>query len=635
MHDLRRRGASRGAEPRRAPGGGERPRRSAPRGARSRSPLRPLAAAFVPFAIGLLAAFPAASGMLDPRLLPLAAHPSSETVHVWASFRDKGAAGPIEMAAALERAAATLGPRDRARRLRAHVTPLVDELDLPVCPRYLDSLTARGFAPHAVSRWFNRAAVRVTGARLEELAALPFVDRVSPVARARVDLAPYAPSGGFAPAPRSSPQGTESGAGSPRRAERVEIDHGLLGPALQILGIPALHDSGYAGQGVLVAILDEGFDNRDQHEALVSQVIAPGRQRDFVDDDSVVTGGGHGTIVLGCIAGDKPGRYVGAAFGAEYALARTEIHSLEAPVEMLNWGRAAEWADSLGADLISSSLGYSTFDDASYDYTYADMDGHTTEVSRAAEIAASKGILVVNSVGNSGNAPWHYLIAPADVNGDSLIAAGAIRFDGAPASFSSFGPSADGRIKPDLAAPGVEVPVVAAGSDPAGYAIASGTSISAPLIAGLAACIMQARPAWTPQQVIRALRETASRARDPDPQLGYGIPNGPAALGWFRPRGRLGLALEGANPLRAGDRLRAVFALAATELRPASARVRVFDAAGRAVRGLWAGTLEPGRPLEAAWDGTGDGGRTLAPGLYWIAIDAARNVASARVALLR
>ena len=588
----------------------------------------------------LLLASRAPAGTLDPRLLPLAAHAAPEPVRVWVSFEDKGAAGAAALAAMLARAEAELTARNRARRLRAHVTPLVDELDLPVCPRYLDSLAARGLAPHAVSRWLNRAAAWVPGARLEELAALPFVRRVSPVARARVDLGPAA--GDFVPAP---------GAGS-RAADRASaggIDYGLLGSSLRMLGIPALHDSGYVGSGVLIALLDDGFNDHDTHEALISQVVAPGRQRDFVDGDTVVTGvrsctvfgcgGWHGTLVMGLIAGNEPGQYVGAAYGAEYALARTEIDSVEVPAEMLNWGRAAEWADSLGADIISSSLGYFTFDDApAADYAYADMDGHTTDVSRAAEIAASKGMLLVNAVGNEGQMSWHYLIAPADVNGDSLIAVGAVRFDGAPAGFSSYGPSADGRIKPDLAAPGVDVPVVVSTiDDPGGYTIASGTSVSTPLVAGLAACIMQARPDWTPQQVIRALRDHASQAAHPDNHIGYGIPNGAAALGLvpLRIRGHVGLALAGSNPLRVGDRLRVVFALGLGFGRSAPGRVRAFDAAGRAVRTLWTGVLEPGRTVEAGWDGTSGDGRALSPGLYWIALDAADGVASSRVVLLR
>ncbi len=597
----------------------------------------------------LLAALPAAAGTLDPRLAVRAAAAGPERVSVWVTFPDKGftmAGRPQALAAA----ATALTPRSRARRLRAHVTPLVDELDVPVAAGYLKALRALGLEPRAVSRWMNRAAVRVPAAGLLELARQPFVLRVSPVERARVTFGGQSSSMDAGSRLPADAAGSGAPFGGPRTtpassAGATALDHGLLEGVLQQIAVPALHDSSYTGQGVLIAILDDGFTDFDIDEALAGRSYAPGHLRDFVDGDTIVTGPTrfgerHGTIVMGCLAANLPGRYVGAAPGADYALARTEVDSIEKPVEMLNWSVAAEWADSLGADVISSSLGYSTFvdDSTNTSYSYSDLDGHTTEITRAAEIAAAKGILVVNAAGNEGQTQWLHVLAPADADGDSLIAVGAVRADGTPAGFSSHGPTFDGRIKPDLSAPGVSVPVVGTSGDPLDYSSNSGTSLAAPLVAGLAACLLQARPAWTPRDVIRALRATASRAATPDNDIGYGIPNGRLAAGLPAPlrlagHGRVAIGLSGARPLRLGDRTQATFLLRSGGA--VHARVRVLDTTGRAITTLWSDTLVPGPPQTVDWDGHSDGGRALAPGLYWIAIAAGGDVAAARVVFLR
>ena len=580
---------------------------------------------------------------LDPRLVDDAVSVDPSPVAVWLTFTDKGELGAADLVARLIAAEDGLSERARARRLRARVSPLVDYDDLPVHADYLGELQQRGFGVVAHSRWLNRAAVRVPGASLADLADLPFVARIAPVERAYRTAEPAA--GGALPARPPAPASPARSWGELPPA----IDHGLTLAMLKQINVPAVHDSGYIGTGVLVCILDAGFNHHDKHEALRGVTIAPGMKRDFVGADTVVVdttaliGFRHGTQVMGCIAGNLPGTYVGSGFGAQFALARTESEPTETPVEMLYWGMGAEWADSLGADLITSSLGYFTFDDPADSYTYADMDGRTTDVSRAARIAAGKGIMMVNSVGNEGATAWHYLIAPSDVATDSMIAVGAVDQNGVVASFSSYGPNAAGCFKPDLAARGVSDTLVSTGGNPNLYTIGSGTSFSAPLLAGLATCLLQARPSWPPTLIARALRETASRSADPDHRVGWGIPDGLAVLRWdpgaaglpvSAPIPGFGLRLVGSNPLRSGDApLRVEFALAAGE--PGTgARIRVYDAQGRSIRELFSGVPLCGTTVAVSWDGRRSDGARARPGLYLVTLESQGARRGARVILL-
>ena len=579
---------------------------------------------------------PSLAAKLDPRLVADAADARREPIPVWLTFGDKGERGADDLATRLAEAEAALTPRARVRRERAGVRPLVDYRDLPVDAAYLAELKSRGLTPLAWSRWLNRVAVRVPGAQLGELAGLPFVARIAPVERM---LRSLDPSRGAEP-PLLPPGPTE-----PVRSRDLStpppIDYGRTLHMLKQMNVTAVHDSGYIGTGVLVCIVDDGFKGHDTHEALINTVIPPGMIRDFVDGDTDVNNPesmGHGTWVMGCIAGKLQGAYVGSGFGASFALARTEVDATETPVEMLYWGMGAEWADSLGADLITSSLGYSKFDDPADNYAYADMDGHTTDVSRAAEIAASKGILVVSAVGNEGNTAWHYLVAPSDVQTDSLIAVGAVDQDGVVGSFSSYGPRPDGAIKPDLVARGVADTVVS-NAVANGYSTLSGTSFATPLLAGLAACLLQARPAWAPTAIARALRATASRASSPDNRYGWGIPDGLAALRWSPdvppPSPNFSVRLIGPNPLRvSGAPLQVQFGLGMANHGLASARVCIFDAQGRIVRVLFSGMLDRDQTVAASWDGRdGDGGR-VRTGLYLVALESGGHRQGARVIVL-
>ena len=573
---------------------------------------------------------------VDPALRAAAAA-GSEALPVWVSLADKGIQGPEDLALALAAARSRLSPRCIARRLRAHVEPPVDERDLPLYVPYLDALRAHGFVPYATSRWLNQVAVRLVPERLAEIAGLPYVSALRLVERGTRTPEPPPASQERLAEPRCANCATQS----------HTFDYGFNATPVQQLHVPELHDQGYTGLGVVIAMLDDGFNYHNRHEALATIDIPPGFERDFVDgDDSVqdtvnFTCCSHGTLVLGCVAGNKSGRYVGTAPGATYALARTEVDATETTVEMTYWAMAAEWADSLGADIISSSLGYSTFDFGLGNLTYADLNGHTSTISRAAEIAASKGILVVVAAGNEGSSPWRKILAPADANGDSVLSIGAVNSSGVRAGFSSLGPTSDGRIKPDLVAMGVNNTVTSGISL---YILESGTSLSAPLVAGLAACLIQARPTLTPTLIIRSIRETASRLGPPDTLTGYGLPNAVYALQWQSPElgvgtppaSPLAIQLAGPNPHSSCDSpVRVNFGLGEDAPPSAQARVSVFDLSGRRVRNLYDGVLMRGNWTAANWDGNDENGHAAGAGIYFIGFEALGRRSTVRLVSLR
>jgi hypothetical protein len=289
-----------------------------------------------------------------------------------------------------------------------------------------------------------------------------------------------------------------------------------------------LQHSGFTGKGILIAVLDGGFMYAENASSLLSLRNRKGIKStyDFVLNSKEVYGyHNHGTSVLSVLAGDIEGVIAGTAPGADFLLLRTEDSDSEFPVEEDFWVAGAEFADSSGADIITSSLGYSQFDDPAMNYKYSDMDGNTAFVTKAADIAASKGILVFNSAGNERNKQWFYIIAPSD--GDSVLAVGAVDENENISSFSSSGPSGDGRVKPDNVTMGVSVPVQVNATLIAG---ANGTSFSCPVLSGTTACLMQAAPMATNIEILEALHSSADRYQNPDPLYGYGLPDMISAL---------------------------------------------------------------------------------------------------------
>jgi hypothetical protein len=302
----------------------------------------------------------------------------------------------------------------------------------------------------------------------------------------------------------------------------TELNYGAAENQIdQINGIP-LHNMGYQGQGMVIAVLDGGFEGVQEHPAFDSlwannQILGT---KDFVHpyDQNVFSESGHGKSVLSTMGANQPGQMIGTAPKAAYWLLRSEyvVNQFENLIEEYNWVSAAEFADSVGADVINSSLSYQDFDLPQWNHTYEDLDGNTAPATKGADFAASKGILVCNSAGNSGSTVG----SPADA--DSVFTVGAVNANGIRASFSSIGPTVDGRIKPTIMAQG-QGTTVAAGSS--GYYAGDGTSFSSPIIAGMSACLWQANPNMKMMEIQEAIKQSASRAENPNNEYGWGIPD--------------------------------------------------------------------------------------------------------------
>ncbi len=403
---------------------------------------------------------------------------------------------------------AYLSSRAIARRTAQSIP--VTEQDIPVNQNYIDAVVAQGAGLVSRSKWFNGITVVCDSSVLSNILSLPFVMNITKVLRT-------VPSQGNSKFETGIPVVGNS------QLRISSFDYGFAFNQIHLMNGEYLHNNGYTGSGMVVAVLDAGFYNVDVLPAFDS---LRGRNGilgtwDFVDNNSsVYEDDTHGMQVLSTIVGNVPGELVGTAPDANFWLLRTEDVFSENIIEEYNWAAGAEFADSVGADVISSSLGYSTFDDTTASHTYADMNGQTCPSSIAADIAVSKGILVVNSAGNSGNNFWHYISAPAD--GDSVLAVGAVDSDGNYVSFSSYGPSSDGDVKPNVAAKGANATI----ADPFGtIGGANGTSFSCPILAGAATCLIQAHPTKTVMEIKNAIEKSANYFNTPTDTMGFGIPN--------------------------------------------------------------------------------------------------------------
>ena len=433
----------------------------------------------------------------------------------WIYFKDKGEnfveTNSLSKGGSLYTAAEkSLSARSLERRKRASVNNQIDYTDVPVSINYVNKLKEFGIEIENTSKWFNAVTAFLDESALQKIKELTFVSELKPVVIFK-----------------GKKEDADLQVVNNNTLNKItsKYNYGLSLLQNNTINVPKVHDLGINGQGVLVGMLDTGFDWK-RHTSLSKRKVL--REYDFVFKDSVTANetkdvGGqdsHGTLCFSILGGFAADTLIGPSFNSEFILGKTEDIRSETRIEEDNWVACIEWMESLGIDVASSSLGYNEFDNNIGNYVYSNMDGATATITLAADIAVSKGVVVVIAAGNEGSSTWKYITAPAD--GKYVIAVGAVSSNGTKASFSSFGPTYDGRIKPDVSALGVSVYHAVSGTKTS-YSWSNGTSVACPLVAGVAAMIKSARPDMTPAQVLNALRSTASLAAAPNNELGWGI----------------------------------------------------------------------------------------------------------------
>lgn len=400
---------------------------------------------------------------------------------------------------------AYLSAKSLERRARQHLQ--VDSTDLPLSPLYLAKIRECGVKIVGQSKWNNTVLV-ATPMRDDEhrLLTLPFVDRVTHVFSSPDSIIPS----------RRDRLYSEEQTPNPR----IEGIYGEGHLQIEMLKGDRLHEAGFRGKGMTIAVIDGGFMNTDVIPLLRNVKIVATRDFVYPPSDDFYGELDHGTEVLSTMAMNHPRLFVGTAPDAQYILARTEDGRSESGAEEDFWVAAAEYADSIGADVINASLGYHHFDEALGDYQYTDLDGRTSHSSRAASLLAGKGIIFVTSAGNDGMGSWKKINVPGDA--DNVLTIGAVTEKLLNTAFSSIGPSADGRVKPDVMALGAHAAVV---NGRGKLVNANGTSFSSPITCGMVACLWQALPDKTAYEIMDLVRASADRFNAPDNIFGYGIPD--------------------------------------------------------------------------------------------------------------
>lgn len=387
----------------------------------------------------------------------------------------------------------------------------IDSLDLPVNPSYLNQLRNLGIQVYCSSKWMNGTTILLADTtKMSQVRALPFVIKTQ-YTGLRAGALPVM---------------------AKIKAETESFNYGSAATQINQVNGAYLHNAGYTGKGIVIGILDGGFNNANINPAFDSLRIQNrllGTKDIAEQNANVYALDNHGANVLSIMAGNLPGQFLGVAPNASFWLIRTEYVATEYLVETDFWTSGIEFADSVGVDVVNSSLGYTQFNDASMNFTYADMNGKVSRASRAATIASKKGIIVCNSAGNDGTSAWHYIGVPADA--EDIFSIGSTTSTGNPSNFSSFGPSSDGRIKPEISAMGSSTAYVYNNGTPT---VGNGTSYASPIMTGMIACLLQGyKERNAPRDfasVKAALIHSASLYDVPTTQLGYGIPNFEYAL---------------------------------------------------------------------------------------------------------
>ncbi len=419
----------------------------------------------------------------------------------WIQFTDKKGS-PFSV----DKPEAFLSQRAIDRRTKHNIK--ITEQDLPVNPHYLQKIEELGGIVYTSSKWFNAATVHANDEILAKIKALPFVKSTEPVGRYY----------------KKRPNRTKKERDSKTNYFKIDEHYGFGKKQIQSLNGDVLHRMGFDGEGMLVAVLDGGFSNVDIMPFFDS-LRADNRLLEGIDlvdkDKNVYQSSSHGSHVLSTMAANLPGMFIGTGPGATYVCVKTEDVRSELRIEEDNFVAGLEYADSLGVDVVNSSLGYTTFNVQDMSHKYKEMDGKTSRASIGADIASEKGMLVVVSAGNEGNGKWKYIGAPADAN--HVLAVGAVDRSEKRVSFSSQGPTADGRVKPSVMARGRQTVVGSLYS----YQVDSsdGTSFAAPVMAGMVASLWQAFPDKSNFEIKQAIEQSADRHKNPDNKYGNGLPD--------------------------------------------------------------------------------------------------------------
>lgn len=495
------------------------------------------------------------------------------------------------------------------RRNKVNPNKNYDWYDLDPSDEYIDKVLDTGAKLRHKSRWLNAISIECTENELIEISYMPFVKDIQPVNQFhRRNLEELQPTKILRKIVSTS-----------------DINYGASKEQLEQINVHKAHDAGYYGQGVTVLMLDTGY-NLDHPVFDSLNVIA---EWDFINDDSITKNEvgqdvlgqhNHGTSTFSALGGYAPGFLIGPAFKASYLLAKTERLNEEVIDEEDDYVAGLEWGEALGADIASSSLGYTDW------YTWQDMDGNTAVTTKAVDIAVSLGMICVTAAGNENGAyKWNHIIAPADA--DDVISVGAVDNLGTIAGFSSRGPSYDGRIKPEVCARGVSV--ACASGNGVSYISSNGTSLSTPLVAGAAAVLLSANPSWTPMMVREALMKTASQSNSPNNDYGYGIIDVWAAINYdasslFTPE----LNQNYPNPFNLNTTIE-------YELKQSSnVKIKIFDILGREIITL-VNRFQPSGTKSVSWNGKDKYGISVSTGVYFYSLIIGDNSYTKKMLLLR